>query len=363
MDTRPYYHFTTPHGWLNDPNGLVYVDGKYHLFYQHNPREPVWAPDLCWGHAISTDLFHWQPLPSVLPARALPGGGLSGSWSGSAVIDKRNSSGLGSLDKPPVMLFFTATGIGQCMAFSLDKGLSFRLWPENPVLPFDDPANHDWDRDPRVFYYEPDKIWIMVISKTGKGFFLYRSHDLKSWVPAGSIPGLFECPDMFQLPVDGDKSSSRWVVHDASGKYYVGRFNGFGFRAEGEPQHVDYGSSYYAAQSWSNAPLERSRRISIAWMRGSDFPGAVYSQQLSVPCELTLRTSPNGIRLFRYPVRELRSLRHESRTWRSRALTTGSALRAEVAGPALDIELELTVSPDARLYLDCSGSRLEWSDG
>jgi fructan beta-fructosidase len=315
-DLRPRFHFTAPRGWLNDPNGLVYYAGEYHLFYQHNPQGTNWVNDLSWGHAIGKDLLHWQHLPDVLPPLAIPGKSIrAGSWSGSALVDWSNSAGFQSGPEKPIVLAWTATGLGQCLAYSNDRGRTFTPYAQNPVLPQKPPRAGDWDRDPKIYWHAPSQRWTMALSISGEGVRFYSSPDLKAWTYESTMPDLWECPDYYELAVEGKPGHRKWVIQDASGKYFLGRFDGKCFERESGPFRLDYGRNYYAAQTWNDVPAADGRRIGIAWMRDGKFPGMPFNQQMGIPSVLSLRTLPEGLRLTKLPVRELEALRREKKSW------------------------------------------------
>ena len=199
---RPQFHFTSRRGWNNDPNGLVYLDGEYHLFYQHNPYENQWE-NMHWGHAVSPDLVHWTELKSALYPDCL-----GTMFSGSAVVDRNNTAGWG---RNALVAAYTADRAGtevQCIAFSNDRGRTFAKYEGNPVA--------GETRDPRVFWYEPNSEWVMALYKIA-GISFFTSRDLKSWKEESHIKGFYECPDLFELPVDGDPARTLWVVHGGSG--------------------------------------------------------------------------------------------------------------------------------------------------
>ena len=312
---RPRFHFTAPRGWLNDPNGLVYYAGEYHLFYQHNPQGTNWVNDLSWGHAVSKDLLHWRHLPDVLPPLPIPGqSARAGSWSGSGLVDWNNTAGFQNGPEKPIVLAWTATGLGQCIAYSNDRGRTFTAYAGNPVLPQRPPKTDDWDRDPKVYWHAPTKRWTMALSVTGEGVRFYSSPDLKSWQYESTVPGLWECPDYYELPVDGKADNKKWVLQDASGKYFLGRFDGKRFQRDSGPFRLDHGRNYYAAQTWNDLPAA-GRRIGIAWMRDGKFPGMPFNQQMGIPSVLSLRTLPEGIRLTKMPVKEVEALRQGKKSW------------------------------------------------
>ena len=357
---RPQFHFTAEKGWLNDPNGLVYSDGEYHLFFQHNPNGTDWVNELSWGHAISRDLVHWEQIADVLAPSHIGGGKIAGSWSGSAVVDEKNTAGFGAGDVKPIILIWTATGVGQCIAYSTDHGRTFKSYDHNPVIPMPPGRNGDWDRDPKVYFYEPTGKWVMALSISGKGLAFYSSPDLKKWTRESLSPDLWECPDYFELPVDGNGDRKKWVIWDASGKYFIGSFDGRAFTKESGPFLIDYGHNYYAAQTWNNAP--DGRRLGIAWMREGRYPGMPFNQQMSVPFELTLRTLPRGLRLTKLPVKEIEQLRYDTKEVQDRPLGRGNVF-PQVSEDALDIECALEPRGAGKVVLKACGATVEYVPG
>lgn len=366
---RPQYHFTPATNWMNDPNGLVFYDGVYHLFYQYNPFGITWG-HMSWGHATSTDLVHWQHLPVAIPEAK---GEMA--FSGSAVVDWKNSSGFGSGGEPPLVAIYTGfrgKNQSQYLASSTDSGRTWSRYAGNPVL---DIGSADF-RDPKVFWYEPDKKWVMVVALSPEHKVrLYGSADLKQWTPlsefgpAGATGGVWECPDLFELPVDGVASNSRWVlivnlnpgaVAGGSGaQYFVGRFDGTRFTADesGPARWADYGKDFYAAVSWSDVPRSDGRRIWLGWMNNWQYadkiPTAPWRSAQSLPRTVALKTTGEGIRLVQQPVRELRQLRGSRRQLRARTIPAGSTSLARwgIGGKALEISAELQVGSATELGL------------
>jgi fructan beta-fructosidase len=290
---RPQFHFTSRRGWLNDPNGLVYFAGEWHLFYQHNPYGWDWG-NMHWGHAVSGDLLHWKELPTAIYPRQW------GDWafSGSAVVDTRNTSGFKSGEEPPLIAAYTSTGRGECIAFSNDRGRTWTDYEKNPVV------KHA-GRDPKVIWHEPTSRWVMAVydesPNVERGIAFYNSPDLKEWTFSSRIEGFFECPDLFPLPVDNSELR-QWVLYGADGKYLIGDFDGKAFHSQG-PRHQIWYGNFYAAQTFSDVP--DGRRILIGWANGVTFPGQPFNQQMTLPVELTLRTTPDGVRMFAWPVKEV----------------------------------------------------------
>ncbi len=328
---RPLFHFTSRRGWLNDPNGCAFFEGRYHLFYQHNPFGWNWG-NMSWGHAVSEDLFHWREddQDALLPDD------LGTMYSGSAVVDWKNTSGLGEGSRPPLVLLYTAAGehapnkppYTQCLAYSTDGGKTFRKYAGNPVVRHIAGGN----RDPKVFWHAPSQSWVMalylteggaqqncgLLSHTPQRFALLRSPNLREWQQASElvIPCNGECPDLFPLPLDGDPNKERWIFWTADGQYLIGAFDGWRFTPEQGPFEIYMGgrerASGYAAQTFSDVP--DGRRIQIPWLQASDFPGMPFNQQMGTPVELTLHSTANGPRLHARPARELDKLCRSLRT-------------------------------------------------
>ena len=299
-ENRPQFHFTTRRGWINDPNGLVFHNGLYHLYYQHNPFEREWE-NMTWGHATSPDLLHWTEHDDVLfPDR------LGTMYSGSAVFDKQNTSGFGTKNNPPLVYAYTADRSDrevQCIAYSLDGGMTLRKYEGNPVIDSHDKWQTHDTRDPRLLWYEPGKHWVMVLNERD-GHSIYTSHNLKEWTYQSHITGFWECPDLFELPVDGNPDNTRWVMYGASNTYMIGTFDGKTFVPQGGKYRFCTGS-IYAAQTISHTP--DGRRIQIGWGRVAH-PGMPFNGMMLLPTELTLKTTNEGIRMISKPVKEVNSL-------------------------------------------------------
>ncbi|MCD7978854.1 MAG: GH32 C-terminal domain-containing protein [Tannerellaceae bacterium] len=319
---RPLYHFSPAYGWMNDPNGLVYLDGEYHLFYQYNPYGSVWG-NMHWGHAVSKDLVRWEHLPVAIAPDEL-----GTVFSGNCIIDKENTAGFG---KDAMIAYYTSAGEKQTqsIAYSTDQGRTFTKYDKNPVVTADIP---DF-RDPNVFYYEPTGKWIMVIA-AGQEVQFFSSSDLLHWEYESSFGegygnhgGVWECPDLLQLPVNGDPNQKKWVLllninpggifGGSATQYFTGDFDGRQFTCESAPETekwMDWGKDHYATITWSNAP--QGRAIAIAWMSNWQYANQVPTLQFrsanSVPREISLFTKENETYLINQPVPELKSLRKES---------------------------------------------------
>lgn len=325
---RPQFHFSPETSWMNDPNGMVYFEGEYHLFYQYYPDSTVWGP-MHWGHAVSPDMLHWEHLPIALYPDSL-----GYIFSGSAVIDWNNTSGLGKEGQAPMIAIFTHHDMGgekrgtntfqyQSIAYSHDKGRSWTKYEGNPVVP--NPGIKDF-RDPKVIWHEDSKQWVMVFAAYDK-VRIYNSPDLKSWTFASEfgIPGdkrLWECPDLFQLAVEGT-NEKKWVLITSIQKegpnegtatsYFVGDFDGKTFKGDFKKQYwADYGKDNYAMVSWSDVPQEDGRRLALGWMSNWQYaqivPTEKWRSAMTLPRELTLHKVRNEYKMFSLPVKELNSL-------------------------------------------------------
>ena len=332
---RPQFHFTSQRGWLNDPNGLVFYKGEYHLFYQHNPYG--WhSGNLTWGHAVSRDLVHWQELSNALyPDEHGP------MWSGSAVVDWNNTAGLQVGREKTLITMFTAAGnpFTQGIAFSNDRGRTWNKYTNNPVLP------HiiGGDRDPKVIWYAPEKKWVLALYLDQSDYALFSSPDLKHWERMSNvtIPGTSECPEFFELPVDGDAHNTRWIFYGGNGRYLVGKFDGHTFTPESGPFPLHHGNCWYASQTFNDIPATDGRRILVPWGQ-IDFPGMPFNQMMGLPVELRLVTTDAGLRITANPVKELASLRGKSHTVKPQSLSPGENPLANLSGQLFDITAEIS---------------------
>ena len=364
---RPQFHFTPARNWMNDPNGMVWYDDEYHLFYQHNPFGDRWG-HMSWGHAVSRDLVHWEHLAVAL---AEENGVMI--FSGSAVVDWKNTSGFGRQGRPPLVAIYTGHYTTQALqnqqiAFSNDKGRTWTKFAGNPVL---DLGEKDF-RDPKVFWHEPTQRWVMVVSwPEHRKVRFYASPNLREWThlsdfgPAGSTAGIWECPDLFPLAWEG---KTRWVliVNVGSGapaggsgtQYFVGAFDGQRYTLDpsfptGKDTGLwaDFGPDFYAAVSWNDLPKRDGRRLWLGWMSNwqyaNDVPTAPWRSAMSMPRELGLKRTAAGLRLVQNPVRELRSLRGPRHRFRGGSVAAANAWleRDAIHGDLLEIQAEFTLLP------------------
>ncbi|MFC0773011.1 glycoside hydrolase family 32 protein [Terrimonas alba] len=335
---RPTYHFTADSNWINDPNGLVYHDGEYHLFYQHNPFAAKWG-HISWGHSVSKDLIHWKTLPVAMYEDKNPNDNdTTMIFSGSAVIDKNNTSGFanGSQKTPLVAVYtsfvhnkFKPKVQHQSIAYSNDDGLTWTKYAGNPVV---DIQSLEF-RDPKVFWYEPQQKWVMVVLKAEqREAQFYSSKNLKDWVlistwgKVGNTARVWECPDLVELPVKGT-NEKKWVFIVSAGhaqdgyvgmQYFIGNFDGTSFTPDHDykqPTYLDFGKDFYAAVTYNNAPNDR--KILVAWMNNWEYAneiptGNVWRGSYAIPRELSLVRYGNEIKLIQQPVTEMNALKQEA---------------------------------------------------
>lgn len=351
---RPQYHLSPPYGNMSDPNGMVYFEGEYHQFYQNSGQ---------WGHAVSKDLVHWEHLDVALARDSL-----GEIWSGSAVVDWNDTSGFfgGKAGLVAIFTHFKGGVQSQSIAYSKDKGRTWTKYEGNPVIP--NPGLKDF-RDPKVFWHEPSDSWVMIVS-AGDRVRFYRSPNLKTWELAsefgsdqGSHAAVWECPDLFELPVEGTKEK-KWVLTVSIGnnaltkgstmQYFIGSFDGKTFTNDNKPSDVlwvDYGKDFYAAVSYSDIP--DGRRIWLGWMSNWRYPFAMptdgWKGNMSIPRELRLReVEGQGLRLIQEPVEELQMLRGKKVSLPEQPLDGGHNPFAGIKGTSYELETELTVQPNAK---------------
>lgn len=364
---RPQFHFSQKVGWNNDPNGMVYVDGLYHLSWQSNPVGLGWG-NMYWGHAVSKDLVHWEELPHTIriganDLKGNPEANVHSSmvrgqaFSGGACVDHNNTLGLQKGDIPTVVAMVTDTKggdpenddgghgtlVGESLAYSTDGGFTYTIMKEaNPLI-----SHHG--RDPKPFWYAPAQHWCIVTYRQteqnlmGKMAF-YSSNDLKNWDFNSFSDRVFhECPEFVELPVDGDSNQKKWILMDATPKYQVGSFDGKVFTSDFEGTRRSIGGHLKAAQCFSDAP--DGRAIMMVWARFKPAdPLAPFNQGFTLPLELSLRTAKDGIRLYANPVKELEALRGDTLlTLRDKEMASG-ATRIEFEEPVTLLEVELTLA-------------------
>lgn len=361
---RPQFHFSPEKQWMNDPNGMVYFNGEYHLFYQYHPFSTVWGP-MHWGHAVSKDMIHWEHLPiGLYPDEH------GAIFSGSAVVDWNDTSGFFDGEAGLVAIYTSGGNYPdsdrplqrQSIAYSKDNGRTWITYAGNPVLA--DESKTDY-RDPKVFWHKETAQWIMVLA-TGDTITIYTSPNLKEWAFAsefgkeeGSHEGVWECPDLFKLPVNGDSSHEKWVMIVSIGdnpeykegsrtQYFIGQFDGKTFHNENDKETVlwlDYGMDNYAGVSWSDIAAEDGRRIYIGWMSNWRYANIVPTEEwrsaMTLPRVLSLGYVDNQVRVIQQPVAELDAIRKDKRIYENVTLEADSAAAYELNNGTVEIALEL----------------------
>jgi fructan beta-fructosidase len=355
---RPQFHFTVKRGWSNDINGPIWYNGQFHLFWQSFPYGLIWNTGFMdWGHAVSKDLLHWEELDPALRPDSL-----GSPWSGTAVVDKNNDGGWGA---GALVLYYAcfdriSEQEVQCIAYSTDGGKTFEHYSGNPVI------NSDWElgttstRDPKVFWYAPARVWVMVLfEKDGMSFF--NSTDMRHWTRTSHVAGLWECPDFFELPVDGDTSKKRWVLHGGSSEYMIGSFDGRRFMPEtgkfsyAEGKNARGEDILYATQSFENMPDDR--RVQMAWGR-IDHPGMPFTQMMLFPTEFRLKTTAQGIRLQARPIGEITTLHGTAHHVDATSLKEANRGLAGIAPGSLHIKMTFGLPHGNVLRLRYQGNAL-----
>jgi fructan beta-fructosidase len=359
---RPQFHFSPAKNWTNDPNGMVFYKGEYHLFFQHNPSGINWG-NMTWGHAVSPDMLHWRQLDhAIYPDK------LGTIFSGSAVVDWNNTAGFQTGDEKVIVCMYTSAGntsseskgqpFTQSIAYSNDRGRTWTKYAKNPVLEHIAANN----RDPKVLWHASSQKWVMALYLDKNDYALFSSPNLKQWTKlcVVSLSGASECPDFFELPVDGDAKNTKWAFWGANNNYCLGRFDGTTFTRDTEMLPTHWGANRYAAQTFSDLPAADGRRIQIAWMAGGAYPRMPFNQQMSFPVTLTLHTFPEGVRLCSLPVRELDSLHGRQHAWDDFALRPGENPLANVTGELFDIRLDVKPGAATEVCLDIRGTPIQY---
>lgn len=346
---RPQFHFSPATNWCNDPNGLVYNNGTYHLFYQHNPFGNIWG-HMTWAHATSKDLLHWKHEPIAIPEE----NGIM-IFSGTCVVDQNNTSGFGKDGKIPMVAVYTGhienVNQSQHIAYSLDDGKTWTKYSGNPVL---DLHKKDF-RDPKIFWYEQKKYWVMAVMLPVEHMVqFYASPNLKEWKhlsdfgPAGDTSGVWECPDLTQVPVKGVPGKKKWLLQmsqNAGMQYFVGEFDGVRFTNENtttEVRRPDYGPDYYAAIAYNQLPAAHLP-TAIGWINNwnyaNDIPTTPWKSAMSLPRNLSVKKEDGNWILVQQPVSAVNSLREKLIT------LTGGEIKGDkilpVKGQQFEMELEI----------------------
>ena len=369
---RPQYHFTPKTSWMNDPNGMVYYAGEYHLFYQYFPDSTVWGP-MHWGHAVSKDMLRWEHLPIALYPDSI-----GCIFSGSAVVDKNNTSGFGKQGgESPLVAMFTLHDLAgekiagkidietQGIAYSLDKGRTWAKYAQNPVIK--NPGIRDF-RDPKLMWHAATSQWIVTLAAANHVEF-YGSKNLKAWqklsefgLKEGAHGGVWECPDLFPIKVE-NTDVEKWILIVSLGdgapngrsgtQYFVGDFDGKTFKNENKPENIfwlDYGRDNYAGVTWSNAP--DNRRLFLGWMSNWEYaqstPTKKWRSAMTLPRELILKKTDLGNRLFQTPIKEIKSLQKNTQSIDKQLVVNNKEinLSSKCNEVSLDFDLNETSATD-----------------
>ncbi|MCL6605134.1 MAG: GH32 C-terminal domain-containing protein [Paenibacillus sp.] len=377
---RPGFHFSPPSNWANDPNGLVYYEGSYHLFYQYHPYSSKWGP-MHWGHAISEDLVHWKHAPiAMFPDEH------GAIFSGCCVVDWNNSSGLFE-DSHGLIAIFTHADTNpetgqprqrQSLAYSSDKGQTWHKYDGNPVLAEDELIDF---RDPKVFWHPQSKRWVMVLVAGDRARF-YSSENLREWSLTGefgkgegSHDGVWECPDLFELPID-DTGLSKWVLIISIGdnpncpegsrtQYFIGEFDGNTFINDNPADHImwlDHGRDNYAGVTWSDIPEQDGRRVIIGWMSNwkyaNETPTDSWRGAMTLPRVLSLTKQGEDVTLTQLPVRDIEKLRKESMGWNGITVTQASPFMQNMNEDLLEIEADIDIRSGEEVHIGLKSSGL-----
>lgn len=342
---RPQIHFTTKNGWINDPNGLIFVDGKYHMFYQHNPCEPRWG-NMHWGHAVSSDMIHWEETDIALfPDKS------GAMFSGSAITDEKNVLGLQRGDIPTTLLYYTATDpFCQYVAYSTD-GLKTIFKTEKPTIPHIVDSN----RDPKVVFCEEWDAYALVLYMTASTYAFFKSKDLIHWdkVQELAVDGENECPDLF--PLTADDGTRKWVFIGAHDRYVVGEMHDDGFNPIQDTQSLHYGKSSYAGQTFSGMP--NGRIVRIDWHRWHiATPG--FNGQMSFPAEITLKKIDGIYYLCSLPIKEIESLYYDSLLFENLKLCAGKKREIPLSKAPCIIKIETEFYSPNHLTFNLFGRKI-----
>lgn len=374
-DYRPYYHFSPAKNWINDPNGLVYYKGEYHVFTQHNPFGNRWG-HMSWGHAVSKDLLHWKHLPVAIPEfKHADGKTETAIFSGSSVIDRGNQRGVcppGTKDCM-VAIYTGNVSVGnkqtaqyQNMAYSADQGRTWKQYEKNPII---DIGSKEF-RDPNVFWYAPGQKWVMsTVKATEHRVAFYASKDLKNWTfmshfgQVGDTTKVWECPALMQVPIQNEPGKSRWVLFISAGhpqkdyvgmQYFVGEFDGTTFKLDpANPKPippavtnvVDYGKDYYAAIQYNDLPANQPGPLMLGWLNNwayaNDLPTTPFKGAYSLPRQISLKRTATGLQLIQMPFRGVASLRGTKTAHPAIRLTDQIQVLAQQTANAYELELEI----------------------
>lgn len=357
---RPKVHFTAKYGWINDPNGLVYANGIYHMFFQHNPAGTEWG-NMHWGHAISTDLLHWQELDEALYPDEL-----GTMFSGSAIVDIENKADLKENENDVILLFYTAAGntsklsnekpFTQCLAYSSDNGKTFKKYDKNPIIPHIIGGN----RDPKVIYSKELEKYILALYADGHTYMLFVSDNLLDWNKLEEIELKedAECPDFYPLPLNDNPNIIKWVFTGASDTYIIGSMKKGRFVGEQAAKSYQYGNKIsYAAQTFSDTD-EQKRRIKIAWNR-MEIPDSSFNSQMGFPSELFLSKFDDEIYLCGKPIDEIKQLYKKTTEYFNISLIEDKPFKEYLNKKAYDISIDASFKDINDFTIDIFGIKIK----
>jgi fructan beta-fructosidase len=326
---------------------MIYFNGQYNLYYQHNPYSLNFdanGAERNWGHAVSPDMVHWQELPEAI----YPHSYNDWVWSGSAVIDSANTGGFKTGTNDVIVASFYSTARGQCIAYSNDGGLTYTDYTNNPVV-------NVTGRDPHMLWYAPSNYWVMAVYDSNLGGIdFFSTPDFHTWTYRSGIAGFAECPDMFELPVDGNTNNMLWEINGGSAAYLLGTFNGAVFTPTTAMQPGNLGSGFYASQTFTVMPAGDTRRVRMGWAQ-VNMPGMPFTGMHFFPTELTLKTLPTGVHLCSTPIAEITNDIQNSYSWTNLTLNPGNNPLSAITGQLFDIQAQFTPGSASTITFNLCG--------
>jgi fructan beta-fructosidase len=363
---RPQVHYTPITGQIGDPTGLIQYKGTYHLFYMYDEWSKRRGDNKNWGHAISHDCIYWEQHPHITNSIIdnKPG-------SGSGIVDWNNTLGLQAGVEKTMVVFYTDYGRGTSIAFSMDAGKTWIRHKKNPVIAAKK-GTGGTSRDPVVFWYKPDQSWRLVQYES-PGFAFYKSSTLTEWEFLSKMDGFYECPDIMEMPVDGQAENKKWILIDGNGSYFIGKFDGTKFIKESERnvlgeetvmtnhgnQNYYYTKDFYASQTWKQSYEGDGPFYQLAsmWLGQPPTHDRTWSQQLTFPVELTLNTINNQILLCRNPINGIKQLRYDPQLWSNTSVKPGDNLLEKMDGDVFEIISEIDCGTASQIIFDIRGEK------
>jgi len=350
---RPQVHYSGQRGVINDLNGMIYANGQYNLYYQHNPCSLDFAANGAernWGHAVSPDMVHWQELPEAIYPHSYG----DWVWSGSSVIDSANTGGFKTGTNDVIVSSYYSTARGQSIAYSNDGGLTFTDYTNNPVV-------NVTGRDPHMLWYAPSNYWVMAVYDSNLGGIdFFSTPDFHNWTYRSGIAGFAECPDIFQLPVDGNTNNMLWEINGGSATYMLGNFNGAVFAPITPILPGNLGSGFYASQTFTVMPAGDTRRVRMGWAQ-VNMPGMPFTGMHFFPTVLTLQTLPAGVRLCSAPIAEITNAVQSTSAWTNLTLNPGGNPLAGINGQLFDVQAQFTPGTASTITFNLCGVPLSYT--